>query len=61
MTNQTSPNVFQFLCTALAVDTIDGWGLSNEARHVLLPKKSKVMLYLPLLHGKSCLTSCTDY
>ena len=31
---------------ALAIDTVDGRGLSNEARRVLLPKKSKVMLYL---------------
>ena len=27
---------------ALAIDTVDGRGLSNEARRVLLPKKSKV-------------------
>ena len=26
---------------------VDGWGLSNEAYLELLPKKSKVMLYLP--------------
>ena len=44
---------------ALAIDTIDGCGLSNEARRELLPKKSKVMLYLCLLHSKSRLTSCT--
>ena len=45
---------------ALAIDTIDGWGLSNEERRVLLPKKSKVMLYLLfIIHGKSRLTSCT--
>ena len=34
---------------ALAIDTIDGRGLSNEARHELLPRKSKVMLYLPFI------------
>ena len=37
---------FQFLCKALAIDTIDGQGLSNEARRKLLPMKSKVTLYL---------------
>ena len=26
---------------ALAIDTVDGRGLSNEAHRVLLPKKSK--------------------
>ena len=31
---------------ALAIDTIDGRGLSNEVRHELLPKKSNVTLYL---------------
>ena len=31
---RTSP---QFLCMALAIDTIDGWGLSNEVRCELLP------------------------
>ena len=41
---------------ALAIDTIDGQGLSNEARCELLPKKSKVTLYF---HSKSRLTSCT--
>ena len=46
ITNQTSPTAFQFLCKALAIDATDGWGLSNEARHELLPNKSKVMLYL---------------
>ena len=45
LTNQISP-AFQFLCTAFAIDTNDGRGLSNEARCELLPKKSKVMLYL---------------
>ena len=44
--DQTSPTAFQFLCMALAIDTIDGRGLSNEARCELLPKKSKVTLYL---------------
>ena len=38
-----SPTAFQFLCIALAIDTID---VSNEARRELLPNKSKVMLYL---------------
>ena len=45
---------------ALAIDIIDGQGLSNEAHHELLPKKSKVTLRICCsLHGKSCLTSCT--
>ena len=39
-------HILQFLCTAFAIDTIDGWGFNNEARRVLLSKKSKVMLYL---------------
>ena len=30
----------------LAVDITDWRGLSNEERHELLPKKSKVMVYL---------------
>ena len=34
---------------ALAIDIVDGRGLSNEVRRVLLPKKSKVMLYLPFI------------
>ena len=34
---------------AFAIDTVDGRGLSNEARRVLLPKKSKVMPYLPFI------------
>ena len=46
MTNQTSRTAFQFFCKALAIDTIDGQGLSNEAHRELLPKKSKVTLYL---------------
>ena len=44
--HQTSP---QFTCMALAIDTIDGWYLSNEGCHELLPKKSKVMSYLPFV------------
>ena len=40
---------FQFLCTALAINTVDGRGLSNETRRVLLPKKSEVTLYLPFI------------
>ena len=55
MKSQTSPIAFQFLCTALAIDIVDGRGLSYEVHCVLL-KKSKVMLYL---HSKSPLTSCT--
>ena len=35
--------------TALAIDTVDGRGLSNEARRELLPIKSKVTLYLPFI------------
>ena len=46
VTNQTSPTAFQFLCMVLAIDTIDKRDLSNEARRELLPKKSKVTLYL---------------
>ena len=45
--NQASPTAFRFLCMPLAIVTIDGWGLSNKARCELLPKKSKVILYLP--------------
>ena len=45
LTNQTSPTAFQFLCMALAIDTIDGRGLSNEVRRELLPKKSKATLH----------------
>ena len=37
------PTAFQFLCMALAIDTVDGRGLSNEAHRVLLLKKCKVM------------------
>ena len=44
---------------ALAVNITDGHGLSNEACCWLLPKKSKVMLYFPLIHSNSHLTSCT--
>ena len=42
---QTSLTAFQSLYMALAIDIIDGRGLSNEARRELLLKKSKVMLY----------------
>ena len=45
----TSPTAFQFLCTALAIDTVDGRGLNYEARRVLLPKKSKVTLYFLII------------
>ena len=38
---------FSFSVTALAIDTVDGRGLSYEARRMLLTKKSNVMLYLP--------------
>ena len=48
-TYQTSPTAFQFLCMVLAIDTVDGRGLSYEAHRVLLPKKSKVTLYLPFI------------
>ena len=44
MTNQTNPNTFQFLYMILAIDITDGHGLRNG--YELLPKKSKVMLYL---------------
>ena len=40
---------FQFVYIRLAIDITvltDGCGLSNEARHELLSKKSKVILYL---------------
>ena len=30
----------------LTIDITDGWGLSNEVHHELLPKKRKVMVYL---------------
>ena len=43
--NQTSPTAFQFLCMALAINTVDGGGLSNEVRRELQPKKSKVISY----------------
>ena len=43
MQNQASPTAFQCLYMTLAVNV---HGLSNEAHHGLLPKKSKVMLYL---------------
>ena len=41
ITNQTSPTAFFIM--ALAVDITDGRGLSKEACHELLLKKSKVM------------------
>ena len=34
---------------ALAIDTIDGRGLSNKARCELLPKSSKIILYVPFV------------
>ena len=34
---------------ALVIDTVDGQGLNYEALHELLPKNSKVMLYLPFI------------
>ena len=46
ISNQTSSTAFLFLCMALAINTSDGRGFSNEAHHELLPKKNKVMLYL---------------
>ena len=42
----TSSTAFQFLYMTLAMDITDGWGLSNEARRELLPKKTKVMLFI---------------
>ena len=33
------------LLMGLAIDTVDGRGLSNEARREFLPKKTKVTLY----------------
>ena len=44
--NQTSPTAFQFLCMALAIEIVLMGGALVEAHHELLPKKSKVMLYL---------------
>ena len=47
----------------LAIDITDVWGLSNEVRHKLLPKKSKVIPCKTHVsrsfHSKSHLTSCT--
>ena len=46
----------------LAIDITDGHGLSSEASHKLLPKKSKVMnaTYVSCsFHIKSCITTCT--
>ena len=37
--------LFSLFIMALAIDITDGRGFSNEARHELLLKKSKVMLY----------------
>ena len=34
----SSHTAFQFLCVALAIDTIDGRGLSKEACRELLPR-----------------------
>ena len=48
--NQRSPTFIQFLRMALAIDTVDGRGLSNKVHRVLLPKKSKVMLYIFAVH-----------
>ena len=39
----------QILSFSLAIDIVDGRGLSNEACHELLPEKTKVMLYLLLI------------
>ena len=36
---------FQFHFMALAIDVIDRRGPSNEMRHQLQPKKTKVRLY----------------
>ena len=33
------------LLMGLAVDTVNGRGLSKEVHHEFLPKKTKVMLY----------------
>ena len=45
MIGYTSSAVVLLRYTALAIDTVDVWGLSNEARRELLPKKSKITLY----------------
>ena len=44
MKSQTSPTAFRCLCMALAIDTIDGWDLSNEVRRELpaMPQFVKV-------------------
>ena len=34
----------QFLCMALAIDTIDWWGLSNKVCCKLLPKQGNAVL-----------------
>ena len=41
LNNQSNKSYhFSIFCMPLAIDTIDGRGLSNEARYELLPKKS---------------------
>ena len=48
--NQSNKSyTFQFLIMTLAVDITDGCGLSNKVCCESLPKKSKVMLYLPFI------------
>ena len=47
---ETSPTAFQFLYMTLAMDIIDGCGLSNEVCHVLLPKKCKVRKAVLTIH-----------
>ena len=32
-----------------AIDTVDGYGLSNEAYHEFLTKKTKILLYYPFV------------
>ena len=39
---------------ALAIDSVDGHGLSNEVRHKLLPKKTKVLEYI---HYYTCMVT----
>ena len=50
---------------ALAIDTVDGRGLSNEARRVLIPNESKVTLYLLFItrqkpFNQLCITNKTS-
>ena len=40
MIGQTSLTAYQLVYMTLAIDITDGYGLSNEACHWLLPKKS---------------------